>query len=87
MAKRYRRFVSLEQALFEHQFRTAFFPGRCSLFRGLKDEEDVAVEFIAHSRENLGRSHQHGDMGVVAAGVHDANVLPVVGRGYFGSEG
>ena len=50
------------------------------LLGGLKDELHVARQRVAHPRENAGGPQQHGRMGVVPAGVHDARNLRGVGQ-------
>jgi hypothetical protein len=41
----------------------------------LEEELDRARQLRAHASQHLGNPHQHRDMGVMAAGVHDANLL------------
>jgi hypothetical protein len=62
-------------------------PGRRALLGGLKDEFHGAGQIVAHSSQHLGDTHQHRRVCVVAARVHDADVLTVVGRADFGGEG
>jgi len=50
--------------------------GRTFLGR-LEDELDRSRNLLAHVGEHFGRAHQDGDVSVVAAGVHDRNLLPV----------
>ncbi len=60
--------------------RAAFLAGGRQLLGGLEDELHRAGEAIAQAGEDGRNAHQDGDVGVVAAGVHDADVLAVPGR-------
>ena len=50
------------------------------LLARLEDELYSAGQLVAHAAEHLGRGEQHGDVRVVAAGVHDAVVLACEGQ-------
>jgi hypothetical protein len=67
----------LERALLDHQLGAAFLARGRQLLGGLEDELDRAGETIAQAGEDGRDGHQDGDVGVVAAGVHDAHVLAV----------
>ena len=49
-------------------------------FRGLEDELHGAVQFIPVLRQNLCRGQQHGNVRIMAAGMHDAFILGLVGK-------
>ena len=51
--------------------------GRC-FFGGLEDELHAAGQLVLHAGQHFRRGHQHGHMGVVAAGVHDVDFLAEV---------
>ena len=38
---------------------------------GLEDDADLAVDVVGHMAQDLQRAEHHGDVAVVAAGVHD----------------
>ena len=52
---------------------------RRALFGGLEDELHGAGQLRLHARQHLGRAHQHGGVGVVAAGVHHGHFLAQIG--------
>jgi hypothetical protein len=60
---------------------------RRALLGRLEEEDDRAGEVRLHSREHLGRAHEHGRVRVVPARVHDADFLAVVRRAHAASEG
>src|SRR5690606_6156271 len=64
-----------EGAFFDHELGTPALPVGPAFFRGLKYEDDPARESPAHAGENLGDTHEHRGVGVVAAGVHHADRL------------
>jgi hypothetical protein len=57
------------------------------LLSRLEDELDHARQLRAHRGEDLGRAHQHRDVGVVPAGVHDADILTIDPGPYARPEG
>ena len=70
----------LERALGDHQLRAAFLARGRQLLGRLEDELDRAGEAVAQAGENARHAHQDRDVGVVAAGMHDADRLAVPGR-------
>ena len=68
-----------QNALLDHHLCAALFAGWRSLFGRLEDELDGAGQRSSTRRKNLGDTHQNGDVGVVPAGVHDPDLLIVVG--------
>ena len=62
-------------------------PGQGAFLGGLEDELDGAGQVGPHLAEHLGRAHEHGHVGVVAAGVHHAHGLAQVGGFHLGGEG
>ena len=76
-----------QRAFLDHQRRApALADGRAFLCR-LEDEHDRPGDLGAVAAEHLGRAHEHRDMVVVAAGVHHADVLAVVGAAHRRAEG
>ena len=67
----------LERALGDHHLRAALLALGRQLLGRLEDELDRAAQLAAQPGEHLGHAHQDGDVGVVAAGVHDADRLAV----------
>ena len=69
----------VEGALLDHERRPALLALRRSLLRRLEEEDDGSGKAVAESGEDLGRAEEDGGVGVVAAGVHDARDLALVG--------
>ena len=77
----------VEHAFLHHELGPALHAGQRAFLGGLKDELDGAGQVGFHLAQHLGRAHEHGHVGVVAAGVHHAHGLAQVGGFYFGGEG
>ena len=69
----------VERALLEHQARPAALAGRRPLLGGLEQEQHRAGQLVAHARERLGDAEQDRGVRVVAARVHHADLVPVIG--------
>jgi hypothetical protein len=76
----------LESPVLDHRGGAAQSSAR-RLLRGLEDELHGPVELPAHRGEGLRGAHQHRDVRVVAARVHDAHLLPVDLRADARAEG
>jgi hypothetical protein len=74
-------------AFLDHQLGAAFLARRRHLLGRLEDELHGAAQALAQAGEDARHAHQHGDVGVVAAGMHDADVLAVPDRADLGGEG
>ena len=68
----------VEYTLADHQLRTTFLVGWRTLLGRLEYEFDGARNEVAVRRQNFGCAHEHGDMRVMAAGVHHVDFLAVV---------
>ncbi len=58
-----------------------------ALLGGLEDEHHGALDFITHAGQHLGSGHQHGGVGVVAAGMHHVDLGAVIEAGGPGGKG
>ena len=76
----------VECALLDHQRRPAALTRRRPLLGRLENELDGARQIVPHAGQDLSDPHQHGDVRVMAAGVHHPNVLTVVGGAHLGGE-
>ena len=76
---------SLEDSLANHQFGAALFSGRSAFLGGLENELHRASEQLAILGQHFRCAHQHGDVSIVATGVHHrdfpAHVFPLCLRG------
>ncbi len=70
----------VEGAFLDHQGRPAFLSAGRALFGRLKDELHRAGQLILHAGKQFRDAHENGNVIVVAARVHHADLLPVVGR-------
>ena len=77
----------VEDALLQHQLGAGrlLLDGH-ALLGGLEDEQDLAGEVLPHRDERPRGVEQHRDVGVVAAGVHHPDRLPLPGRGRLAGE-
>ena len=71
--KRRLRLRDLEQSLVQHQRRAAALAFRHAFLCRLKHEQHLAGQPFAELDQHLGDPHQDGGVGVVAAGMHDAD--------------
>ena len=69
----------VEHPVTNHQRGTTT-TARKSFLGGLEDELHRSRDFALHAREYLGSTHEHRDVIVMTAGMHDADLLAVVGR-------
>ena len=72
----------LKDVFGDHQVRTALLPRRGPLFGGLENELHRPGQFIAHRSENRRDTHLHRSVDVVAACVHDPDLLVEVSRSH-----
>ncbi len=73
----------VERALLHHQPRAAFLSLGRAFFGGLKEEHDYAGDLFANAGEDFGDAEENGHVRIVAACVHDADFLAVVGRAHL----
>ncbi len=77
----------IEDALLQHQLGSGRLVGQGhALLGGLEDEDDLAGEVPSHRHQRLRSVEQDGDVGVVAAGVHDSDGLALPGCGCLAGE-
>jgi len=76
----------VERAFAQHQLGPAFLAGRRALFGGLEEKLHRARELVLEAAEHLRDAHEYRHVVVVAAGVHDADLLAVVLGADLGGE-
>ncbi len=72
------RIGSVEHTFRDHHDGATVLAGRRPFLGRLEDEFDGPGEPVAIIGEHLCRTHQHGHMRIVAAGMHDRHILAVV---------
>ncbi len=69
----------VEGAFAHHKLGPAILTRRRHLFRRLEQEDHGARQIAPYAGEDLRHAHEHRGVRIVSAGVHDADVLAVVG--------
>ena len=69
-----------QNPLLDHQRSAAFLSRWRAFLGGLENEFDLAAQLRFQSRQQFRDPHQHGNMAIVPAGMHDADFLAVEGR-------
>ena len=77
----------IERALGDHALGPAGLANRQAFFGGLKDQDHGARDLVAHAGKDGGSTQQHGDMGVMAAGMHDMHRRALIFAHGLGGEG
>ena len=66
---------AIKDTRFNIVFRTV-----AGLLRSLENQFDVALQFVFRLHQHLCRTEKHGDMAVMAAGMHDALISACKGQ-------
>ncbi len=69
---------TIQDTFLDHHYRTPVFAGRRAFLGRLEDELDGSRQHLPVIRQDFGGTHEHGDVGVMAARVHDRDILSVV---------